>query len=319
MTHIWSGCIAMGNREDETVLTFSSHNLECFIAAAEMGTFNKAARKLGKSSSTVSRWIGELEDELGYLLFDRQSNGLVVVLSEKGELLLPKAKIAIEYLQKFENLALSIHSDSTPLKLAISFGELIDGEGIADVISRLKTSWPNLQISLKNADMTHIQLALDNKLVDFALGIVADSLYPNVGGALVGEENTTLIAHPNNPLCGEPNVQLDMLLSQTSIWSAPYEQTHKYDTALFKSLEMIECSDANTVVSLVKSDLGIALLPEYIVHPAIQSKQVVSLNFDKREIDPSFQLMLYYRLDYPHREVIDEIILALRDWFGYTK
>ncbi|GEA49886.1 hypothetical protein VIN01S_06900 [Vibrio inusitatus NBRC 102082] len=160
------------------------------------------------------------------------------------------------------------------------------------MISRLKTSWPNLQISLKNVDMTHTQLALDNKLVDFALGIVADSIYPNVGGAPVSEEITTLIAHPNNPLCGESNVQLDMLLSQTSIWSSPYKQTHQYDTALFKSLEMVECSDANTVVSL---------------------------NFHKREIDPSFQLMLYYRLDYPHREVIEEIVLVLRNWFGYEK
>lgn len=301
------------------MLTLSSHNLECFIAAAEMGTFNKAARKLGKSSSTVSRWIGELEDDLGYLLFDRQSNGLVVVLSEKGELLLPKAKIAIEYLQKLENLALSIQGDSTPLDLTISFGELIDGEGIADVIGQLKTSWPNLHIALKNIDMTHVQMALDNKSVDFALGIMADSVYPNVGGALVGEENTALIAHPDNPLCREPNVQLDMLLSQTAIWSSPYEHTHQYDTALFKSLEMIECCDVNTVVSLVKNDLGIALLPEYIVHPAIQSKQVVALNFDKREMDQSFQLMLYYRLDYPHPEVIEEIITALKNWFGYTK
>ncbi|GEA49887.1 hypothetical protein VIN01S_06910 [Vibrio inusitatus NBRC 102082] len=44
----------MGNRENETVLTFSSHNREYFIVAAEMGTFNKAARKLGNSSSTVT-------------------------------------------------------------------------------------------------------------------------------------------------------------------------------------------------------------------------------------------------------------------------
>ena len=301
------------------MLSLSSHNLACFIAAAETGTFNKAARQLGKSPSTVSRWICELEDSLGYLLFDRQSNGLVVVLSEKGELLLPKAKIAIDYLAKLENLALSISSDASPLSLTISFGELLDGEGVADIIHELKRAWPNLHIALKNADMTHVQLAIDNKDVDFALGIIADSLYPNLGGALVGEENTALIAHPDNLLCRESEVNLDMLLSQTAIWSSPYEKTGQNDTALFNTLEAIECSDVNTVVSLVKKNLGIALLPEYIVHTAIKLGQVVSLNFDQREVDQSIQLMLYYRLDYPHPEVIELIIAALRSWFGYAK
>ncbi|GEA49443.1 hypothetical protein VIN01S_02470 [Vibrio inusitatus NBRC 102082] len=44
----------------------------------------------------MSRWIGELKYESGGLLFDRQSDGLVVVLGGQDDLLLPKAKVAID-------------------------------------------------------------------------------------------------------------------------------------------------------------------------------------------------------------------------------
>ncbi|MPW31149.1 LysR family transcriptional regulator [Agarivorans sp. B2Z047] len=301
------------------MLSLSIQTLECFIAAAETGAFSKAARKIGKSSSSVSRWICELEDDLGYLLFERKSNGLVVVLSPKGEALLPKAKIAIDYMRKLEDLAYSLHGDAFPLELTVSFCELIDGEGIAEVIQDLKATWPTLQIALKNIDMVHIQLAIDSNDVDFALGAYADSFYPNIGGVVVGEENISLIAHPDNPLCQEPEVQLDMLMSQTAIWSSPYEKALRNDRTLFDSVDVIECGEASTVVSLVKKNLGIALLPEYISHSAIKSGEVVALNYNQREITPSFPMMLYYRMDYPHPEVTEQVISTLKSWFGYTK
>lgn len=299
------------------MLGLNSHYLECFVAAAETGTFNKAAKRLGKSSSTVSRWINELEDSLGYLLFDRQSNGLVVVLSPKGELLLPKAKIAIDYLTKFEHLAMSMYHDDAPLTLTMSFSELVATDGVAEVIQDLKTTYPQVHVALRNVDLTHVQLALDNQDVDFALGIVSDSLYPNVGGTLVGDENVLLIAHPDNPLRQAEQVTTDMLMGQTGIWSSPYEQTEKYQAALFNSLEVIECGDLNTVVALVKQNLGVALLPEYVAHDAIKSGEVVALNLHHREVDQSIQLMLYYRLDYPYPDVIEQLIGSLQAWFGY--
>lgn len=301
------------------MLALNSHYLECFVAAAETGTFNKAAKKLGKSPSTVSRWINELEESLDYLLFDRKSNGLVVVLSEKGEVLLPKAKIAIDYLTKFEHIAMSIHDNTTPLSLIVSFSELVDVNGVAEIVSDLKNTFQQLQISLRNIDLSHVQLALDNKDVDFALGQITDSLYPSVGGIPVGNENVKLIAHPDNKLTKQVQVSTDMLLGQTAIWSSPYEKTERHQAALFNSLEILECSDLNTVVALVKQNLGIALLPEYVAHDAIKRKEVVALDLHDREVDKSIQLMLYYRLDYPYPDIIEQLATTLQDWFGYVE
>lgn len=46
-----------------------------FLAVAEHGTLSEAGRRLGISQATVSRRLSELEDRIGYPLFDRTEEG----------------------------------------------------------------------------------------------------------------------------------------------------------------------------------------------------------------------------------------------------
>ena len=57
-------------------------NLISFIHVAELGSFTKAAERLGYSQSTISFQIKQLEDELGCLLFERINH--TITLTEKG-------------------------------------------------------------------------------------------------------------------------------------------------------------------------------------------------------------------------------------------
>jgi DNA-binding transcriptional LysR family regulator len=57
-----------------------------FHAVAEVGSFTRAADRLGLSQSAISRQIGALEEHLGTPLFHRHARGLV--LTEQGEILL---------------------------------------------------------------------------------------------------------------------------------------------------------------------------------------------------------------------------------------
>ena len=58
-------------------------NLNTFIQVAELGSFTKAAEKLGYSQSTVSFQIKQLEDELNCLLFERINH--TITLTERGQ------------------------------------------------------------------------------------------------------------------------------------------------------------------------------------------------------------------------------------------
>ena len=57
-------------------------NLTTFVHVAELGSFSRAAERLGYSQPTISVQIRQLEQELGFRLFDRI--GHAVRLTDKG-------------------------------------------------------------------------------------------------------------------------------------------------------------------------------------------------------------------------------------------
>lgn len=73
---------------------------EYLVACAECGSFGKASEMLYTTQANVSKVISKLEDELGYRLFERSSNG--VYLTPGGRMAYETAR---EVLEKTRNLA----------------------------------------------------------------------------------------------------------------------------------------------------------------------------------------------------------------------
>ncbi|MEM7622754.1 MAG: LysR family transcriptional regulator [Planctomycetota bacterium] len=69
-------------------------HLRCFVAAADAGSVRAAAPRIGLAQSTLTEQIRRLEDALGFAVFDRV--GRTVVLTERGRLLLPRARAAVK-------------------------------------------------------------------------------------------------------------------------------------------------------------------------------------------------------------------------------
>src|ERR1700731_1531345 len=56
--------------------------VRAFMHAAELQSFSKTAQEMAVKTSTVSRYVSELEKDLGIALFNRSTRGLV--LTEGG-------------------------------------------------------------------------------------------------------------------------------------------------------------------------------------------------------------------------------------------
>ena len=61
-------------------------DLEYLLASANAGNFGRAAKALGLSTSTLSRRIGKLEDELGLAVFERGRSGAHPTIGGKAVL-----------------------------------------------------------------------------------------------------------------------------------------------------------------------------------------------------------------------------------------
>lgn len=71
------------------------------IAAADQGSFRRAAKALGVRESSVSRRIRQLEDELSIQLFERRVCG--VKLTDAGERFIARARVIVDQISSCKN------------------------------------------------------------------------------------------------------------------------------------------------------------------------------------------------------------------------
>ena len=83
--------------------------LETFVAVAEAGGFNAAARALGRSPPSVTRLVAGLEDRIGTRLFNRTTRQ--IALTEAGQRLLADARRILEDLASAEASAAGAHEE----------------------------------------------------------------------------------------------------------------------------------------------------------------------------------------------------------------
>jgi DNA-binding transcriptional LysR family regulator len=88
----------------------SWEDVRLFLAVAEHGSLTEAARRLHVGQPTVSRRVAELEESLGYSLFDRSVEG--TTLTSHGERWLEPARRMAEWAGELRSTA--EHTDATP-------------------------------------------------------------------------------------------------------------------------------------------------------------------------------------------------------------
>ena len=81
--------------------------MRAFVDVVEAEGFSAAARKVGKSKALLSKYVRELEDELGALLLNRTTRQLS--LTEAGHTYYARA---VELLRDVEDLAESVRDSS---------------------------------------------------------------------------------------------------------------------------------------------------------------------------------------------------------------
>lgn len=74
------------------------HHLQTLIALGEQGNLTHVARMMNITQPALSKWLSQLEDEIGITLFERHSKGLRP--SEGGKLLLQHAQRLINDMER---------------------------------------------------------------------------------------------------------------------------------------------------------------------------------------------------------------------------
>ncbi|RDS78832.1 LysR family transcriptional regulator [Dyella monticola] len=145
-------------------VTFDLDVMRSFVAGIELGSFAKAADRLGRSTSAVSAQLKKLEDQAGTVLLRKAGRGMV--LTEAGEVMLGYARRLLEL---NDEAASAVHGvqlqGHVRLGLQEDFGESL----LPEVLGRFKRAHPKLRVEVHIARNPTLLQALDAGRLDLAL------------------------------------------------------------------------------------------------------------------------------------------------------
>ncbi|QIH10227.1 MULTISPECIES: LysR family transcriptional regulator [unclassified Pseudomonas] len=121
----------------------SNEVLLAFVQAATQGSFSAAARKLGKSQSTISAAVASLEIDLDVPLFDRSSRK--PGLTPAGQVLLRRAEEILAATSRLE-MAASQLSQGIEARLTVALSDTYQSDRFESCLSAFEQRYPDLEL-----------------------------------------------------------------------------------------------------------------------------------------------------------------------------
>lgn len=147
------------------------NNIEAFVAAAELGSFTRAAKRLGLSPSALSRRISQLEDTIGVRLLHRTTRA--VKMSDEGRAYFERARGALRELTEAHELAARA-SDRPTGTLRIEAPTILGRVVVVPAVARFVRRYPDMEVELGFRD-TPSDLFSDGIDVALRMGPQPDS------------------------------------------------------------------------------------------------------------------------------------------------
>ncbi|MFD1795493.1 LysR family transcriptional regulator [Paracoccus aurantiacus] len=147
--------------------------LEAFVAIAEYGSFQRAARALNLSQAALSHRLRKVEEDLGFALLIRTSRE--VSLTANGQGLLPDARRLLKSLQETYESARAGASRQSQ-RFAIACVPTIAHSVLPDVLGALARDWPGTGFKVLDVPVAGISEIVRGGQAEFGLTIVSAEL-----------------------------------------------------------------------------------------------------------------------------------------------
>ena len=256
-------------------------NLVTFVHVAELGNFSRVAKRLGYSQPTISVQIRQLEDELGFRLFDRI--GHAVRLTDKGREVLIYAQQVCKLCQQM-TLENPEDADRETL-IRVGTSDSLSSSLLFECFPYIRKVHRGIHLELSTAGTVDLFRMLDHNDVDMVCTL--DSHIYNTSYKIAAEKKigVHIVVHASNPLAKKDVLNKEDILTQEFLLT---EKNMSYrrllDEWLAKdSLEIrpvLEAGQADLLCSLVERGLGCSFLPDYITEDAVAKGTIVRKNVE---------------------------------------
>jgi LysR family carnitine catabolism transcriptional activator len=257
-------------------MEFTSRQLRAFQLVAQHHSFTRAAEVLFITVSGLSVLIRELENQLGFRLFDRTTRQ--VVLTEYGNDLLAVTRRTLPELDAaMSRIGRTAKGGSQ--SIFVGTPPLIAANLLPQAIKEFRGQRSDLRIQLFDADITTLLHRLEAGKLDMALGIFWFKSVPGFHRTALFRFSLMVIRADKIGAPYRASTTWSALNGQTLIslpTTVPHQQIiNKYlakTGAVYKRGAVVNLLD--TQIALVEADEGIAIIPSYGV-PVCRNRKVV--------------------------------------------
>ena len=241
-------------------MNISIKQIKAFLVLVEEDNFTRAAQKIHLSQPAFSGLIANLEKEIGYRLFDRDTRK--VQLNENGVHFI---KLARELLFAYERTTKEIcsHANRNQDKFVLAAMPSIVVQWVSQLLASFHRQHPHIHVELLDAQWDLCLQSLLHGRAELALTANSSSL-AEISSEFLFSDKFHLICHKDHPLATKETISLNDLLSYDMIGFTKGTSIRLYVDKivdLFGIRYILEVSQLTTMMGLVAANYGIGLVP----------------------------------------------------------
>jgi len=244
-------------------------HLRYFVAVAEAENVSKAALKLHVSQPGISRQIRDLEDEIGFQLFERSAKS--IKLTSAGKSFLTEARAVLQRAEEAVKTARAIATGEQG-ELHVGYAPSPTSRILPPALRAFQAESPNVRVKLHDFSTEEMIAGLrEGKLHIAFLVHVSAGMLRGLHFEQIMRDTICLAVAPKHPLARRRTVTLaEVVREPLAIYSREeYPEAHEELAKMFAHLKekpriAEEHDGVASLIAGVESGAGVALVPESI-------------------------------------------------------
>lgn len=286
-------------------------HLQMVKEVAATGNLTRAADRLYLTQSALSHQLKEIEGYFDTQLFIRDKKQMM--LTPAGEVVLQAAETILQAVAETKaKVRCLTDKDSGVVRLCTQC--YTSYYWLAGFLREFQKLYPKVEIKVELEAVTQ---AADNYLAanKIDVAITEGDENPKFAYTPLFHDEFVAIVPPDHPWAGRPWVETEAFADQNYVmYNIPDEESSNFQM-LFKHRrppKVYKITLTEAILEMVKAGLGVAVLPNWVVRPYVQSGQLTTVRITKSGIQRT-----WYAATLKNRQVPPYITAFIEQLAGY--
>ncbi|WP_221796145.1 LysR substrate-binding domain-containing protein [Oceanobacter mangrovi] len=206
-------------------------HLQLLIELSESGSLSDVARSSHSTQPSLSKWLKELEDDIGAPLFERHARGLRP--TALGDLMVAHARRMLSEVQRTEQDLHSVMQGGNRI-LAVGTSPAAAPSFVPAAIMQFLRQQPRARIRVEEGTMNQMLEQLELGKLDLVVGRMDNyKPRPTLRSAILYDERLKVVARPDHPLTHKSSLSWeDLYQYEWIVWPDGTPIRSKLDNSL---------------------------------------------------------------------------------------